>query len=28
LGSISPAALAERGPAFLEGLKNIKHVFV
>jgi hypothetical protein len=28
LGGISPAALAKRGPAFLEGLKNIEHVFV
>lgn len=28
LGSISPAALAKRGPAFLKRLKNIKHLFV
>jgi hypothetical protein len=28
LGSIFPAALAKRGPAFLEALKNRKHLFV
>jgi hypothetical protein len=28
LGGISPAALAKRGPAFIEGLKNMKHLFV